>query len=343
MQRLSVFAGAIISGALFFIAYKEQDILFALLGVIAAIIAVLLTSNLTHLNRRISFSFPRLRFRLKKPNVTRKDIRKLIQQLFMKKLGLVLGAFFLVQSVLTYSVTIPSLSTPPQSTLIKLPLFAFYISLFKAEVATWTIQFLPVILTILFAVFVLKLRRAMLAVLLIGTVLVSILSTSATIFFSVRRVQEEARAMSSDLKTSDGAQKHGIITEPQAIVDHLKETQALPTLVGEGQNLTSTILTSLLTQKKQYSSFITQIIFPKALQLPALAVSLPGRMALLPNNTLIIRELDKNAIESVSPTLGRLMVRSYFNPKYIKEEPTLSVMGRQEYLKYREDLINEQL
>jgi hypothetical protein len=61
------------------------------------------------------------------------------------------------------------------------------------------------------------------------------------------------------------------------------------------------------------------------------------------NNELYLTELNRSEIEDISPLLTKLIIKGYINKRYIKDEPNISIIGRQEYLKYREEEINKDL
>ncbi|TXH05370.1 MAG: hypothetical protein E6R05_02235 [Candidatus Moraniibacteriota bacterium] len=61
----------------------------------------------------------------------------------------------------------------------------------------------------------------------------------------------------------------------------------------------------------------------------------------LVGNSLIIGEIEQKDLEKLAPVFGRILVSQYFGSRFIKDEPQLSVIGRQEYLKYREEQINK--
>lgn len=60
-------------------------------------------------------------------------------------------------------------------------------------------------------------------------------------------------------------------------------------------------------------------------------------------NYLVIKTIDKDSIQKISPIVSKKIIEKYFDTKYIRNEPKVEVISRQDYLKYRDDQFNEQL
>lgn len=60
-------------------------------------------------------------------------------------------------------------------------------------------------------------------------------------------------------------------------------------------------------------------------------------------NNLYFSKIDQQSIESIAPIVSKKYVQLSLDGKYVKDLPKISVIGRQEYLKYREQKINEQI
>lgn len=76
-----------------------------------------------------------------------------------------------------------------------------------------------------------------------------------------------------------------------------------------------------------------------------LLVSSPtiNRPAYLIKNIIVIKELDKDIFQTFAPTLIKKLVKKDLSPRYIKDEPEVQIISRQDYLKYREDQINKEI
>lgn len=68
-----------------------------------------------------------------------------------------------------------------------------------------------------------------------------------------------------------------------------------------------------------------------------------NRSIYLIKNTIVIKELDKDIFQTFAPTLIKKLVKKDLSPRYIKDEPDVLIISRQDYLKYREDQINKEI
>jgi hypothetical protein len=64
---------------------------------------------------------------------------------------------------------------------------------------------------------------------------------------------------------------------------------------------------------------------------------------ILVGNTLIINSIDKDTIQKISPNLAKLLLKNYFKDRDLKNNPTVDILNRQEYLAFRQDEINKQV
>jgi len=59
------------------------------------------------------------------------------------------------------------------------------------------------------------------------------------------------------------------------------------------------------------------------------------------NNLLVVKSINPSDIEPLSPYIGYLLVKTYFDGRLIKSYPIVKLMGRQEYLDYRVNQFNQ--
>lgn len=144
------------------------------------------------------------------------------------------------------------------------------------------------------------------------------------------------------LQNTSKLSKAGILTDPKEITQKIKESNKVPIILSDNPNLTQEVV-SLLISNKGRSGFYSNVLTRDSFKSLNIKVEIPGNVLLLGNNTLIVKTLDKSSFETISPSLARLIVSTKFNPMYIKEEPSVSLMGRQEYMKYRENQINDNI
>lgn len=179
-------------------------------------------------------------------------------------------------------------------------------------------------------------------VIIFSFVPVYFISNGASLLFSKIWATQEVRIMSSQLSNENSLSKLGIISDTQQIKRNLQDINKSPTIISSDNNPTCKILLYLVDRKKR-SFFYKKYLFFKACSSSKIVVNIKSNILLLPDNSLIINKIDKDALNTISPTLSYLMVKSYFKPKLIKTYPEIEILGRQEYLKYRDDEINKQL
>ena len=136
---------------------------------------------------------------------------------------------------------------------------------------------------------------------------------------------------------------NSIIIDSDLINAELQKMDKPPTVLVSFEDLGSEINRAYLSSKVAFgNSYFKNLVFisPTFIQTDTAFVE---AKAVLIENQLIFPKIDKETIEKLSPNLGRLYVQSYLEDKYVKELPTVTVLGRQDYLSYRADMINDQI
>ncbi|QQG43375.1 MAG: hypothetical protein HYW45_04260 [Candidatus Daviesbacteria bacterium] len=322
------------------------------------------SGKLGFLNRQISIAFHKA-FLMRARNVRNFDLSGVklekdeIVSLSKRKeyqffLFVAIG-YLLVHTYISGHYTINILNAP-QST-DNQPSFVLYLLAVLQQLSgIWEYELIPVIaaFTISLVLFFLSLknkRRVMrkgdlvgyATVTLFAVLLLYVVGSFTAVQYAKYLAYGNIDSISSKLNNSNDAKSLKIIADDKEVLDALKKASGMPKIIGNSDKLNETILLAVISDQSNRSSFYKQILLPSAISDKKVNLKTPSDVFLLPDGSLVIRELKKDTIESISPTLGRLMVRGYFDPKYIKEEPQILVMGRQEYLKFREDQINEQL
>jgi hypothetical protein len=155
--------------------------------------------------------------------------------------------------------------------------------------------------------------------------------------YAVVRFNQEATAL------SDSRLDATILLSKDKIVGKIKTLREPPHIVLSDKPMGQMIVYYLVTKGVDSKSFYGgQILTHMPPSLLGTTKSIADSQVLV-DSTLFIQSLEKADIEAISPSLGKLLVKHYFSDRYIKDEPSVSVLGRQEYLKFREDQINEQL
>ena len=135
---------------------------------------------------------------------------------------------------------------------------------------------------------------------------------------------------------------YGIVTSKDDIFKNITKLNKPPVIYAVSENSNKNLYLNIISSKDQQRGLINQIVE----KIPSTLIFLPkGKLhsLFLIERKLFISRLNKEEIEYISPLITKLIVRNYINKRYIKDEPKISLMNRQEYLSYREEQINKQL
>jgi len=138
--------------------------------------------------------------------------------------------------------------------------------------------------------------------------------------------------------------KSHLIWDKNQVVDQLKNLDKPPLLISSDKNFQSALIKIELDNNNlNPSKYYSDKIIPSVPNSPILSLKIPHSSLLLYKNYLLINELNKEDIGTISPIMGKLFAKQSLDPKYIKDEPNIEVLGRQEYLKYREEKLNQSI
>jgi hypothetical protein len=132
---------------------------------------------------------------------------------------------------------------------------------------------------------------------------------------------------------------HGLLKETDQILENIKSRNINPVVVGLKDNSQLAYKVLEIKNSKYQGELFRNVLNYTSKKIKHDEV--PDSSLYLYNNHLFITRIDKTEIEKISPTLGKLIVRNSLNPKYVKDEPTVQIMSRSEYLVYRDEQINE--
>lgn len=134
----------------------------------------------------------------------------------------------------------------------------------------------------------------------------------------------------------------GIIWGKEAVAGKLRQMDSPPRILGTDHNISKTIIEGKMSATKTGKFYVQKIVanIPDSLISP---INVPKETLIMFDNSLVITEIDKDDIQTVSPIIGKLYVKNHLAPRYIKGEPLVEVLGRQDYLKFRDVQINKQL
>jgi hypothetical protein len=143
-------------------------------------------------------------------------------------------------------------------------------------------------------------------------------------------------------KLSSDPQSAGFVFEPDQIAKKIGESSE-PLQIVRADRVDQQQLFRALTANPDRSTFYRDAVE----WLPANAkpkFSLPEQSAILINNQLILRTIDKTIVEKLALPISRRIVGRYFQPRHLKDgEPSFAIIGRQDYIKYRNEQINDQM
>lgn len=133
-----------------------------------------------------------------------------------------------------------------------------------------------------------------------------------------------------------------IVRNTDTIIEKLR-TSETPVTILNGEDHPELVSKALVsaTLPPRGGAFFNEVLIPFAVE--QLQFNKPEITddVLLVDTQLIFYEINRETIERVSPALGRMYVSAYLEDRYVKPEPTLHVLGRQEYLSYRANGIDE--
>ena len=133
-----------------------------------------------------------------------------------------------------------------------------------------------------------------------------------------------------------------IYTDKNDIKQIIDKSDTSFELVGITQTPSKTFVVNYpyLGKKGNYFSKNFIISYPNFLLVSSSTIN---HSAYLIKNIIVIKELDKDIFQTFAPTLIKKLVKKDLSPRYIKDEPEVQIISRQDYLKYREDQINKEV
>lgn len=350
---------------LFYLSYQYRDFLFVVFGILALLIGILTFLQAEILEKPLRLSvFPSIRGfikTIKKPKrvhikTVKAGYKSIIQKARYRALLILAVIYFVIQTIVSTYLIVKLLPTPQETDLFESIMFKYLLASWQELPALWVYEVLPTAFTLLLGIGILiyynrkkaKIRNRInllfkSSVVIISVLTLFILGAFSAILFSTQIASQEANLTISKIQSTPDLKSLGITTEKEKLSEKIKQMDKTPSIIGSSDALLQTIVLKISKGKLNRSEFYYAYILPQALKRKNLDFKLASDILLLPDNTLVIARLDKETIEAISPALGFLMIRSYFDPRYIKPEPKLQVMGRTEYLKYRDDQINSQL
>jgi hypothetical protein len=342
-----------------FLGISYHDSFYFILFGISLIFSIIFAVPSLWANKRLHFRFPKFRYKARRASkILLEGIGS--QHIAIKKIDfrdLKTWGTFLVQNpfslpffgllfLFTYlSVFKLPLFSPSKNLFINY--YASYFQFIKTD-ALFVLFSLGVVLVILFLIRNAGMKRfqfskypkSKLNTLVISIVILLVtfnLSIGSTFLFGI----VEANLLAAKIKINP--ESAGIIWGKDKILKKLKSMDHPPKITEGGNNLNAKVILIESENNNSRGKYYTDVILK---QLPSnliIPLGIPNEPLVMSNNNLIINSVDKDQMETISPILGKLLVKNYFKNRFIKDEPTLQVLGRQDYLKFREDQINSTL
>lgn len=144
-----------------------------------------------------------------------------------------------------------------------------------------------------------------------------------------------------ELKSSPNAV--GVVYGKNAINSKLKSMTIVPQIVGSEGSTSNAILSAIVSNGSNKDSYYQNRVLKTVPHSLVMSFDLSNQPVVLVNNTLIINSIDKDTMQTLSPTLAHLLLKGYFKNRDLKGDPTISILNRQEYLAFRQDEINKQV
>lgn len=327
------------------IAYK--DFFYLIPGLIAIVLA--LVFNIESIFSGKMVALPDVKIpKLRAPDIKLPEI-KAAKKLKSKKLYKVLSKYslsgliilLLILAVVFVLITVYKLPNGSQSTNLLVAYFQNQLIFIKKNI------FLTGVVALLSLFFVTFQFKSKTGKKRLSLLIVSSITTLVVVFFALVLAYlgvfgygiGEVAVLSSRIRTSPSSV--GLVWGKDKIVEEIRNRGEAPDLVGVETSVDETIFELALVEDKKKSEFYRKRV---AVNIPdnfLFSLGIPKESLILYKDHLLITELVKEDIETVSPIIGKLYLKRQLAPRYIKDEPTVQVMGRQEYLKYRDELISE--
>lgn len=141
-------------------------------------------------------------------------------------------------------------------------------------------------------------------------------------------------------KINFGVSKYKIIASAKDIRYEIIKRNSIPQLARYGKDYKKNMVLAKLSSKRGFYELNILNNLPSNIFNP---LKTPNSSMILFDDYLVISDINRAEIQLISPAIGKILVKKTFTDKNIKDEPQVDVLGRQEYLKLREDQINEEL
>lgn len=151
------------------------------------------------------------------------------------------------------------------------------------------------------------------------------------LLFLVAVIQTNALSMLSyvNLRTI------GVETDTERILDELKKAERAPDVVAYDGNGKKMVKTASVYQSGKYNFYGSRVI-PNLPSTLILTSKIIDSDVLLVGDTLMVKNINSNDFQEISPVVAFLMINDYFPGKAVKPYSQLFLVEKEDYLSFRE-------
>lgn len=176
---------------------------------------------------------------------------------------------------------------------------------------------------------------------IIGTIATITLATSLSILGANAFAFGEVALL--EYKLYQHPLENDLIWDSEIIVEQLSDRHDAPRIIIVGGDIHKKIVAEII-KERQRGHFYKKVVLEEVLTLYPVSFAIPEKGAfVLYQDKLYIRNFEGAAFQSISPTLGRLLVKNTFSDRDIKEVPFIEVLTLDKYKDFRIHQINTHL
>ncbi len=150
--------------------------------------------------------------------------------------------------------------------------------------------------------------------------------------------------MSIEYKLSKNPVSEKLLWDPNLISQKLNDAVIIPEIIIASDNINEQIVSYVVTRKGDRGSFYKKVILKRALDLYPINFAIPEDSSIVMfDNNLYIRNFKGDSFQTISPSLGRLLVRNEFGSRSGKDTPFIQILEEGKYQSFRIHQINSRL
>ena len=149
------------------------------------------------------------------------------------------------------------------------------------------------------------------------------MSSLIAIKVSTLEVKQYVDKAVRDFHEKENYKDFGIFTGVYDIKNEIKQERKNFKIISYDDGVNKKVLMQYFSEQSSYSDFLKDVIVEKIVNNDEYALNIKENIFLISDNTLVIKEIEKDKIEKLSTTIGWVLVKNYFDPNYIKENPNL--------------------